>query len=145
PEVIYASTTSVLVFIDGEPRFQAMEKDVYERVVNTPFFIARIKDKPTLYLGASQIWYTAQAIEGPWQVTTEVPKQLMEIAPKDTTAAPLEKDANGKAIVPAIIVRTKPAELVQSNGALEVEPIQGTELLYVTNTSDDIFLHIASQ
>lgn len=145
PEVIYADRTSVLVFIDGEPRFQAMEKETYERVINTPFFIARIKDKPTLYLGASQLWYTAQAIEGPWQVTTDVPKALMEMAPKDTTAAPLEKDANGKDIIPDIIVRTKPAELVQSNGAVEAKPIQGTELLYVTNTSDDIFLDIASQ
>ena len=145
PEVIYANTPSVLVFIDGEPRFQATEKEPYERVVNTPFFIARIKDKPTLYLGASQLWYTAQTMEGPWQVTTDVPKGLQEMAPKDTTAAPLEKDASGKSIAPNIIVRTKPAELVQSNGAVDVKPIQGTQLLYVTNTSDDIFLDIASQ
>jgi hypothetical protein len=145
PEIIYTNSTSVMVFIDGEPRFQPMEKDVYERLVNTPYFIARIKDKPTLYLGASQLWYSAPAVEGPWTTTTDVPKQLQEIAPKDTSAAPLEKDASGAVIAPTIIVRTKPAELVQTKGAADMKPIQGTQLLYVTNTDDDIFMDIASQ
>lgn len=145
PEILYANTSSVLVSIDGEPRFQPMEKDVYERVVNTPYFIARIKDKPTLYLGTSQVWYSAQAMAGPWATTTSVPKQLQEIAPKDTSAAPMEKDKDGKVIVPHIIVRTKPAELVQTKGAANMLPIQGTQLLYVTNTDDNIFMDIASQ
>lgn len=145
PEIIYANTASMLVFIDGEPRFQPMEKDVYERVVNTPFFIARVKDKPTLYLGASQLWYSASAIEGPWELAKDVPKQLKEIAPKDTSSTPLEKDANGVPIAPHIIVRTKPAELVQTKGAADMTPIQGTQLLYVSNTDDDIFMDIASQ
>ncbi|HRH71199.1 MAG TPA: hypothetical protein PLB89_16975 [Flavobacteriales bacterium] len=145
PEVIYANTPSLLVFIDGEPRFQPMEKDVYERVVNTPFFIARIKDKQTFYLGTSQVWYSAKAIEGPWETTKDVPKQLQEIAPKDTSATPLEKDANGNVIAPKIIVRTKPAELVQTKGLADLKPIQGTQLLFVTNSDEDIFMDIASQ
>ena len=145
PEIIYTNTSSVLVFIDGEPRFQAMENDAYERVVNTPFLIARIKDKSTLYLGTAQIWYTAKAIEGPWTLTSDVPKHLQEIAPKNTEAVPLETDANGVAIAPNIIVRTKPAELIQTKGAADLKPIQGTELLYVTNTEDDIFMHIGTQ
>ena len=57
------------MYIDGEPRFRPMENDAYERVVNTPFFIARMKDKPTLYLGTPQVWYSADAIEGPWTLT----------------------------------------------------------------------------
>ena len=73
-----------------------------------------------------------------------MPKRLKEIAPTDTSAVPLEKDAQRQSIAPNIIVRTKPAELLQTRGAADMKPIQGTELLYVTNTDEDIFMHIAS-
>lgn len=145
PEIIYTNAFSVLVFIDGEPRWRAMENDAYERVVNTPFLIARVKGKSRLYLGTSQVWYAADAIEGPWTMTDDVPKHLQEIAPKDAEAVPLQKDASGTWIAPNIIARTKPAELIQTNGAADLKPVQGTELLYVTNTDDDLFMHIGSQ
>ncbi len=44
--------------------------------------------------------------------------------------------------IPEIIVRTKPCELIQSNGEPEWAPIQGTQLLYMTNTDDNIFMTI---
>jgi hypothetical protein len=145
PEIIYRDVPSLLVYIDGEPKFRAMENDAYEQVVNTPFFIARIKDKPKLYLGTPQVWYGADAIDGPWTLTDDVPKRLKEIAPADAKVVPLEKDANGNLIAPNIIVRTKPAELLQTKGAADMKPIQGTELLYVVNSEEDIFMHIGSQ
>jgi len=143
PEIIYANVPSVLVYIDGDPKFKATEKEAYERVVNTPYFIARATGKDKFYLGAAQLWYTADAMAGPWEYTDKVPKQLKELAPKDTSAAAM--DSSGKSIIPAIVVRTTPTELIQTNGPADLKPIQRTELLYVTNSINDIFMEIADQ
>ena len=48
-------------------------------------------------------------------------------------------------IIPEIVIRTKPAELLQSNGEPEFSPIEGTSLLYMSNTADDILMDIETQ
>ena len=45
-------------------------------------------------------------------------------------------------VTPEIIVSTEPAELIQSNGEASFSPIQGTSLLYMTNTNNDVFLYM---
>ncbi|WP_298715301.1 hypothetical protein, partial [uncultured Chitinophaga sp.] len=40
---------------------------------------------------------------------------------------------------------TRPAELIQSRGAPAFAPVAGTALLYMSNSPDNIFLHIADQ
>lgn len=39
--------------------------------------------------------------------------------------------------VPAVFVNTQPAELLQTQGEPQVAAIEGTNLIYVTNTEDD--------
>src|SRR5208337_2936484 len=41
---------------------------------------------------------------------------------------------------PTVYVSTTPAELILTQGEPELSPILGTNLLYVTNTGDDIFM-----
>lgn len=43
------------------------------------------------------------------------------------------------------MVSTQPAELLQTQGDPQVASIEGTELLYVINTENDIFVHTPSQ
>jgi hypothetical protein len=145
PRIFYEKRPSILVLIDGDPILQPIEGSTYSRVVNTPFLIAATKDRTTYYLGGAGLWYTAAAATGPWTTTTTVPKELQDLVKKDEGAPEAPTDANGKPVVPAIIVSTKPAELLQTNGPAELQPVQGTQLLYVTNTDDDIFIDIASQ
>ncbi|MFN9324623.1 MAG: hypothetical protein ACK6A5_04455, partial [Flavobacteriales bacterium] len=145
PRIFYEKRPSILVLIDGDPILQPIEGSTYSRVVNTPFLIAATKDRTTYYLGGAGLWYAAAAATGPWTTTTTVPKELQDLVKKDEGAPEAPTDANGKPVVPAIIVSTKPAELLQTNGPAELQPVQGTQLLYVTNTDDDIFMDIASQ
>jgi hypothetical protein len=42
-------------------------------------------------------------------------------------------------------VSTQPAELLQTQGEPQVASIEGTNLIYVTNTDNDIFVHTPSQ
>src|SRR5205807_738447 len=44
-----------------------------------------------------------------------------------------------------IIVSTRPAALLQTNGAPHFLPIAGTNLLYVSNSDDNIFLNVKDQ
>ena len=53
------------------------------------------------------------------------------------TSSPLE---NGE-----IIVATEPTELIVSSGRPRYMPIQGTDLLFISSTSSDVFLEIGSQ
>jgi len=41
-----------------------------------------------------------------------------------------------------VYVSTEPAELLQTDGPAEYAPIQGTQLLYVTNSPNSIFLDL---
>ncbi|MEX1131892.1 MAG: hypothetical protein WEC15_01595 [Flavobacteriales bacterium] len=146
PHIFFEETASTLVLFDGEPILQALEGTAYERVVNTPFMIAGTKDRKTYYLGSSTLWYTSAAVLGPWTVTTSVPQELQgQVKKDDEGAQEATLDANGKPIVPKIVVSTKPAELLQTDGTAKLQPIQGTQLLYVTNTDNDVFMDITSQ
>ena len=145
PTIYYEETASTLVLIDGEPILQPVEGAAFDRVVNTPFMLVATKDHKTYYLGSSTLWYTAPAATGPWTVTTDVPQELKAQVQKEEGAAEVELDADGKPIVPKIVVSTRSAELLQTTGQADMKPIQGTQLLYVTNTDNDIFMDIASQ
>ena len=57
----------------------------------------------------------------------------------DSTSASQQNDVSD------IIVSTKPAELIQSNGQPNFAPIDGTNLSYLNNSSNDIFLDNSSK
>ena len=48
-------------------------------------------------------------------------------------------------VAPQIMVATKPTELLQSKGEPKLTPIPGTQLLYVSNSSNDIFMELGTQ
>jgi hypothetical protein len=145
PVIFYEETASTLVLIDGDPILQPMDGAAFERVVNTPFLIAATKDHKTYYLGSSSLWYSAASVMGPWSVTTKVPQELKDLVKTDDAEQGANVDAKGSPIVPKIVMSLKPAELLQTEGAAKLQLVEGTQLLYVTNTDNDIFMDIASQ
>jgi hypothetical protein len=64
--------------------------------------------------------------------------QEAEVMVADTTEA-------GEPVIPAIIVRTGPAELIQTDGEPSFTPIEETSLLYMSNTETDVIMDISSQ
>ncbi|MBK7103095.1 MAG: hypothetical protein IPH63_15125 [Flavobacteriales bacterium] len=146
PEIIYMEEPAVLVFIDGEPRYQAVEQkdNVYsdpiytakgrsiDRVVNTPFLLVRPSGGDH-YLYGSDRWFTSSTITGPWSRTYTVPQELRELANQvDTTASLSASKSDGSATVPKIVVRTTPAVLLDLDGPPQFQPLPGTALLYAT-------------
>ena len=149
PEIIFTTTPSMLILVDGEPRFETIEKTSYQRVVNTPYFIVRDTKKGTYYIKGGDYWYESDNFDH-WELTGKVPGKLEKIAEEaiweedDTNKASEEKMLEEDA-PPAILIRTSAAELLQSNGEPQFEPIGGTSILFMSNTADDILMDIDTQ
>jgi len=153
PEIIYAKRNSVLLLFDGDPVFKEIENTGLKRAVNTPFFVLQDLKNKTYYLYGTDFWYKSMnPITGAWSNIPKPPSNVVKVfddlnkqidysgnsAQTQTTSQPL----NSGVSIPDIIVRTKPSELIQSSGEPAYAPIQGTQLLYMTNTDDNIFMTI---
>ena len=146
PKIIYTDKQTTLVLLDGAPKVQK-DKDLdAERVVNSPNLIFKEGNSWNLYLGG--IWYMSSSVTEGWKPNTSLSKKLQSV---NEQIKKQEKEANGgkenteKPIVTEIIVATSPTELLQSKGVIDYKTIQGTSLLYVGNSSNEIFKDINSQ
>jgi len=145
PKVMFVTQPSMLVLIDGEPKLQ-LNKDLnLEMVVNTPFTIVKNVDG-RFYLYGGKRWYVSNAATGPYEYTNgQVPPPIQTVGSKIASSQQENSGSNAKtqsdpSVVPNIIVSTTPAELIQSNGQPNFVPIQGTSLLYISNSDNDIFM-----
>jgi hypothetical protein len=150
PKVIFVTQPSMLVLIDGEPRLQNNKDLKLDMVVNTPFTIVKNNDGQ-FYLYGAKRWYVANGATGPYTYTNgQVPDNIHNVENLINSKTQQNNNAdNSKAaasnVVPNIIVSTTPTELIQSNGEPNFTPIQGTNLLYVSNSDNDIFMDENSQ
>jgi hypothetical protein len=156
PEIIFTTSPTMLMLVDGDPHFEEIEKSNYERVINTPYFIVKDTKKGHYYINGGDNWYISDNFNS-WEVTTKVPKKLKQIAEEalkdeqaENASVEGEVSEDGEVIdeedvIPSIILRTTPAELLQSNGEPEYESIEGTSILFMSNTADDILMNIETQ
>jgi hypothetical protein len=153
PEIIYIKHNSMLLLFDGDPVFKETGTPGINRATNTPFLVLQDLSNNSFYLYGGNNWYAANdPIKGIW---TNIPNPPANIASYidelnkqvDYSAgsgqiAISNQSAGGPTGIPEIFVRTKPCELIQSNGEPQWAPIKGTQLLYMTNTDDNIFMTI---
>ena len=151
PKVIYSNSPSILVLIDGTPRLQRNDDWGMDAVVNSPFTI--VKPNNNYYLYGGKHWYMASSATGPYSVTSSVPSSLNKVKQavdeanrknqnNNNNTSQFESDEN---TIYKVIVSTEPAELVQSTGEANFTSVEGANLLYVSNSPNDVFLDIASQ
>ena len=147
PKIFYESSPAVLVFIDGEPVIKAVENSSYKYVMNTPFFLVQDPNDKNYYLKGGKWWYSSKNIESGWKSIENPPKGVLELSQKafqgdenavDSTSMNLKSP-------PKIIVSTEPADLIQTDGEPKFEPVQGTDLLFLSNSESDIIMDIKSQ
>jgi hypothetical protein len=68
PRIIVRYQPAVLVLVDGQPSYQTAGESSVERVVNTPYLLARYRG--THYLASDSAWFEARDITGPWRPIT---------------------------------------------------------------------------
>ncbi|HEV8109490.1 MAG TPA: carbohydrate-binding family V/XII [Burkholderiales bacterium] len=153
PQILFRTSPSMLVPVDGEPALRDLkEAPGLKRVINTGALILQDPSSATYYLWAVGRWFEAKALTGEWKPGPLTLAQLDKArAALANQYDPMEgKDSEDKPLfdpgaVPQIIVTTKPTELLQSKGEPKFSPIPGTQLLYMANSSNDIFMELGGQ
>jgi hypothetical protein len=155
PRFLFSQVPAVLVLVDGDPVLVPVPKTKLQRVLNTRALVL-LDTSPAFYVHVLDGWITAKTLAGPWSVSKKGPKggddvarqlgaqgtvDLMQGSPDPTT----KKMPSLKAGAPALAVATQPTELVVFAGAPDWVPIDGTSLLYVTNTTGNVFQDLQGQ
>ncbi|OIQ28510.1 MAG: hypothetical protein BM564_08900 [Bacteroidetes bacterium MedPE-SWsnd-G2] len=144
PEVFVRTEETVLVIIDGEPKFKTIENSSIEYVVNTPFFIVR--KNGINYLKGGEYWYSSKTIVGStWVLTPTVPNDIVEIAKQNVDQEKQEAESLKDDGPAKIIVSVKPAELILISGKADLKDIKGVDLAYVSNSESDIIFDKSSK
>lgn len=145
PKVLYTTSPSILVSIDGAPRLERNKEWGVEAVVNTPFTI--VKNNGSYFLFGGKHWYQGPSALGPYSMTSSVPNNLNKIEQSLKNANKEEEQGKetDEHTIYKIVVTTEPAELIQSKGEANFAGVDGTGLLYVSNSADDIFMDTNSQ
>ncbi len=167
PKIIYRSQPAVLVLLDGEPKLMPVPDSPLMRVVNTPFVMLYAPSDKAYYLRAGETWAMALALQGPWKPVETLPQAIQDLQEKvrreaarqaekqgvkgerkgGAKAGPSKTDGSAQKVemteggdLPEIVVVTEPSELIVTEGEPQYTPIEGTNLLYVSNTDNNIFM-----
>lgn len=146
PKIYYRNKPTSLVILDGDPKVQR-DKDLdADRVVNSPSLIFKEGNQWNMYTGG--IWYKSSSITTGWTPNSNMSAKVKSI--NDQVKTQEKKDNGGteptdQPQVTDILVSTVPAELLQTNGEADYKSIQGTSLLYASNSTNEIFKDINSQ
>ena len=160
PAIVFSSVPAILVLVDGEPAWRAVPNTDLQRVINTSPII--LKDKTgALYLHLYDGWMRAAALGGPWAVASAPPaslekalKQILDAKAGDPLTGGTPDDPESKDVkqptlktgpIPVVYTATSPTELIVTDGEPNYVPIDGTQLLYVKNTTGRVFKDIADQ
>ncbi|MFZ3374044.1 MAG: hypothetical protein WA183_00645 [Chthoniobacterales bacterium] len=141
PKIIFTTSPTVLVTIDGEPQMRPVENSTLMRVVNTPFALFFDRDSKNYLLRAGNNWLSASDLSGAWKIEKNVPATAKAAIPKEITETSVSAT---EAKEPAILVSKEPAELIVTEGEMQLTPLPGNELLYASNTDSDVFLEVES-
>jgi len=150
PKVILATKPSLLVLIDGPPQYRDVGGTSLQLMLNTKATILLDAKQKLYYLNVMDGWLQGPDLNaGPWSYVPKVPDDMKEItkgiqerkqdkAPEGSKPPSLEQ-AKKEGKIPEIYVSVMPAELLVTEGAPQFEPIPGTDLEYVKNTTANIF------
>lgn len=143
PEIIYRDHPALLIMIDGDPVLREIENSPYEAVINTPYPLIVDTKKKTYYLNAGRdVWYQAQKATGPYNYISKTPSDIAGMVDQSEMEDSDEVVTADNA--PEIIARTKPTELIVTEGEAKFEPLVD-DLLVITNSASDIFMHVSAQ
>jgi hypothetical protein len=147
PQIFYSATPAILLLVEGEPVLAPVEKTDLKFVVNTNWDLFFDKDNKRYYLLANGTWLTTKDLKGQWEPTQKLPKDMSKLPAKENfeDVKKFVPPPPPRGTVQKVFFSSKPAELITFNGAPAYTKIPGTELLYATNTENDLFVHNAEK
>lgn len=150
PNFIFSQTAALLVSLDGQPVWSALPNSSLVRAINTRALLLRDKSGK-LYVHLFDGYMEAYTLGGPWTVSKHPPKDADKVAqqlakeslvdlmsPSPNPKTPNQKPPSLKTGAPTVYAQTVPTELVLTEGPPNWEQINGTNLLYVSNSTGNI-------
>jgi hypothetical protein len=145
PAIFHSASPASLVVFDGEPVLAPVGKTGLSFAVNTNWDV--FTDGKDWYLLNNGLWLAAASFTGPYKLVTKLPPAFQSM-PADKNFADVRKaipPRPGKpAVVPAIFVSTKPAEIIVTQGPPQFVPVTGTGLQSIKNTTSILMFEPAS-
>jgi hypothetical protein len=143
PPIFFSKTLAVLVNVDGDPIWNAIQGNDLQYAVNTNWDLFQHTPTKTLYLRATDTWLKAPALAGPWTYAGPLPDSFAKL-PTEANWNATKGALPGKKIAakdaPRVFASTTPAELILVRGEPVYLLVAGTSsLLWVSNTESDVF------
>jgi hypothetical protein len=156
PKFSFTQSPAVLIPIDGEPVWRSVQGSTLQRLINTRPFVVMDTSNGFFYVHLFDGFVTSRSLYGPWTVAKQVPQpvakacnQLVQQRIVDLMEGEADDKTNTKPSLmqdlPQLIVTTAPTELVVTDGNPNWVPMDGTMLLYVQNTSANLFRNLNDQ
>ncbi len=144
PPIFYSASPAILLIVYGNPIFSPINNTDLEFVVNTNWDLFYNKSDKQYFLLANNVWLTAEGLKGPWMQARSLPGDMFSL-PSGQNFDDVKKFIPPPAVtdVPAVFFSSVPAELILTKGAPVYAGIPGTDLLYITNSDNDIFIEQA--
>jgi hypothetical protein len=142
PTIFFSKTPAVIVNLDGEPVWSPIKENDLKFAVNTNWDLFEHGPTSTFYLRNDASWLKARDVKGPWSPAGTLPESFKKL-PNEENWKEVKAALPGKSIsasaVPKVFVSNQPAELILLSGEPNYLLVQGTELLWVSNTDSDVF------
>lgn len=150
PVIYYRNKPTTLIVLDGEPIEQQDDDLKMTRVVNSPNLIIKNPDDKKYYLYGGSFWYSSSNIKNGWVNVKSLPPKIKAvdtaIKQQEQKDKKTDNEQEPKFTVPTdILVSTVPAELIQTEGEPTYKAVQGSTLLYVDNSLDEVFKDVETQ
>ncbi len=147
PKIYFEDEAAVLILINGEPILEEIENTKLQYVINTPYFILYNSADMYYYLRGGDWWYRAGRLEDTWREIDNPPMAVLEIARQTEGAPDSDVDSIARTLEypPKIVLSKEPAELIITDGEPDFATLEGTSLLYVRNTENEILMDINTQ
>jgi hypothetical protein len=142
PVIFFSKTSAVIVNVDGEPIWSPIPENDLEYAVNTNWDLFRHGPTSTYYLRNNDTWLKSIDPKGTWVPAGTLPGSFGKLPADDNwkeVKSNLPGRALSKASTPRVFVSYQPAELILLTGEPNYLVVQGTQLLWVSNTESDVF------
>ena len=151
PQIFYSTVPAEVVLFDGRPNYTEIPGTqlVYANNTDSPVFV--YSPTQTYYYLAAGRWFSAKSLTGPWTFASlSLPADFAKIPLSSPASAILAsvpgtsqaKDAVLIAQIPTVMVLNPTTAAAQAKveytGTPQFVPIEGTTLLYASNTPDKV-------
>ena len=142
PTIFFSQTPAVLVNLDGEPIWSPIRDNALKFAVNTNWDLFQHEPSKTYYLRNNDSWLQALDVKGPWAAAGKLPDSFAKL-PADDNWREVKAALPGKkvaaSLAPTVFVSFTPAEMILLKGQPSYAAVEGTKLLWVSNTESDVF------